>query len=76
MLVNLNNLGFCEQLKILGFILNPMWGFCSIGLKLLKLACCIDVIDNSKLFSNLCDDQLVNFFKKLASGFHFFLGFN
>ena len=39
MLVNLINLGFCEQLKILGFVLNPIWGFCSIGLKLMKLAC-------------------------------------
>ena len=27
------------------------------------------------MFSNLCDDQLVNFFKKLASGFHFFFFF-
>ena len=72
MLVNLINLGFCENLKILGFVLNPIWGFCSIGLKLMKLARWIDVIDHSKLFSNLCDDQLVNFFKKLASGFKFF----
>ena len=39
MLVNLNNLEFFEQLKILGFVLNPIWGFCSIGLKLIKLAC-------------------------------------
>ena len=39
MLVNLINLGFCEQLKILGFILNLIWRFCSIGLKLMKLAC-------------------------------------
>ena len=76
MLVNLINLGFCEKLKILGLVLNPIWGFCSIGLKLIKLACLFDVIDHSKLFSNLCDDQLVNLFKKLASGFHFFLGFS
>ena len=72
MLVNLINLGFCEQLKILGFVLNPIWRFCSVGLKLMKLACWIDVIGHSKLFSNLCDDQLVNFFNKLASGFEFF----
>ena len=39
MLVKLINLGFYEQLKILGFVLNPIWGFCSIGLKLMKLAC-------------------------------------
>ena len=51
-----------EELKILGLILNPIWGFCSIGLKLMKLACCFDVIDHSNLFSNLCDDQLVNLF--------------
>ena len=37
LLVNLINLGFYEELKILGFILNPIWGFCSIGLKLMKL---------------------------------------
>ena len=62
LLVNLINLGFYEELKILGFILNLIWGFCSIGLKLIKLACCFDVIDHSNLFSNLCDDQLVNLF--------------
>ena len=65
MLVNLVNLRLCEKLKILGFVLNPIWGFCSIGLKLMKLACWFDVIDHSKLFSNLCDDQLVNFFKNI-----------
>ena len=65
MLVNLINLGFCEKLKILGLVLKAIWGFCSIGLKLMKLACCIDVIDHSKLFSNLCDDQLVNFFRNV-----------
>ena len=64
LLVNLINLGFCEKLKILGFVLNPIWGFCSIGFKLMKLACCFDVIDHSKLFSNLCNDQLVNLKKK------------
>ena len=40
----------------------------------MKLACCFDVIDHSKLFSNLCNDQLVNLFKKLTSGFIFFFG--
>ena len=75
MLVNLINLGFCEKLKILGFVLNPIWGFCSIGLKLMKLACCFDVIDYSKLFSNLCNDQLVNLKKKKSSGVNFFLRF-
>ena len=72
MLVNLINLGFCEQLKILGFVLDPIWGFCSIRLKLMKLSCCFDVIDHSKLFSNLCNDQLVYFFKKNSSGINFF----
>ena len=33
-----------------------------MGLKLMKLTCCFDVIDHSNLFSNLCDDQLVNLF--------------
>ena len=72
MLVNLINLGFCEKLKILGLVLNLTWGFCSIGLKLTKLACWIDVIDHSKLFSNLCDDQLVNFFKNIQVVLKFF----
>ena len=76
LLVNLINLEFCEQLKILGFVLNPIWGFCSNGLILMKLAYWFDVIDHSKLFSNLCNDQLVNFFKKHSSGFNFFWGFS
>ena len=72
MLVNLINLGFCEQLKILGFVLNPIWGFCSIRLKLMKLACWFDVIDHSKLFSNLCNDQLVNISKNIQVVLIFF----
>ena len=64
-MVNLINLGFLWKIKTLGLVLNPIWGFCSIGLKLMKLACWIDIIDYSKLFSNLCDDQLVNFFKNI-----------
>ena len=47
LLINLINLGFYEKLKILGFMLNPIWGFCSIELKLMKLAYCFDVIDHS-----------------------------
>ena len=58
MLINLINLGFYEKLKILGLkilgfgwdivlCLNPIWGFCSIELKLMKLAYCFDVIDYS-----------------------------
>ena len=72
LLVNLINLWFYEELEILGFMLNPIWGFCSIGLKLMKLAACFDVIDYSNMFSNLCNNQLVNLFKKLTSGFKFF----
>ena len=41
------NLRFYEELKILGFMLNSIWGFCSIELKLIKLACYFDVIDHS-----------------------------
>ena len=74
-LVNLINLGFCEKLKILGFILNSIWGFCSIRLKLMKLAFWIDVIDYSKLFSLLCNDQLVNFFKNIQVVLIFFFFF-
>ena len=47
LLTNLINLGFYDELKILGFILDLIWGFCSIELKLTKLACCFDVIDHS-----------------------------
>ena len=47
LLINLINLRLYEKLKILGFMLNPIWGFCSIELKLMKLACCFDVIDHS-----------------------------
>ena len=41
----------------------------------MKLAFWIDVIDHSKLFSNLCDDQLVNFFKNIQVVLKFFWGF-
>ena len=40
----------------------PIWGFCSIRFKLIKLACWIDVIDHYFMNSTLCDDELVNFF--------------
>ena len=40
----------------------------------MKLACWIAVINHSKLFSNLCDDQLVNFFKNIQVVLKF-LGF-
>ena len=54
--------------------MNLILRFCSIGLKLMKLACWIAVINHSKLFSNLCDDQLVNFFKNIQVVLKF-LGF-
>ena len=57
-------------------MLNPIWGFCSIELKLIKLACCFDVIDHFNQFSNLCNGQLVIFLKKLTSGLNFFWGFS
>ena len=63
MLVNLINLGICEKLKILGFVINPNWGFCSNWVKLMKLACSIDVIGHYLLNSFLYDDQLVNIFQ-------------
>ena len=46
LLDNLINLGICEKLKILGLVLNPNWGFCSIWFNLMKLACWNDVIDH------------------------------
>ena len=46
LLDNLINLGICEKLKILGLVLNPNWGFCSIWFNLMKLACWLDVIDH------------------------------
>ena len=46
LLENLINLEICEKSKILGLILNPIWGFCSIWFYLIKLACWLDVIDH------------------------------
>ena len=46
MLIKLINLGFYEKLKILGFMLKSDLGIL-IELKLMKLACCFDVIDHS-----------------------------
>ena len=63
MLVNLINLGLCEKLKVLGFVINPIWGFCSNLTKLMKLVCSIDVIGHYFLKSILYDDQLVNIFQ-------------
>ena len=63
MLVNLINLGICVKLKILGFVIDPNWGFCSNWVKLMKLVGSIDVIGHFFLKSILYDDQLVNFFQ-------------
>ena len=38
----------------------PELGILFIRVKLMKLACWIDYFDHYKLFSTLCDDQLVN----------------
>ena len=46
LLENLINLEICEKSKILGLVLNPIWGFCSIWFNLMKLACWLDVIDH------------------------------
>ena len=46
MLVNSINLGFWDEFKILGLVLNSNWGFCSIRFNLMKLAYCLDVIDH------------------------------
>ena len=45
------------------------------GLKLMKLACCFDVIGHSNQFSSLCNDQLVNLFWKINKWIKFFLVF-
>ena len=41
----------------------------------MKLVCWFDIIDHSKLFSILWNDQLVNFFKNIQVVLIFFLGF-
>ena len=66
MLVNLINLGFCDEFKILGLVLNSNWGFCS------KLACYIDEIDHPYLFSLICDDQFVNLLQIVQVVFQIF----
>ena len=63
MMFNLINLVFCETLKILRLVFIQIWGFCSNWFQLIKLACCINVIDHYFMYSILCDDQLVNFLR-------------
>ena len=46
LLENLINLEICEKSKILGLVLNLIWGFSLIWFNLLKLTCWIDVIDH------------------------------
>ena len=76
LLSNLINLMLYEKLKNLGFMLNPIWGFCSIVLKLIKLACCFDVIDYSNQFSTCVMINWSIYFEKLTSGLNFFWGFS
>ena len=38
----------------------------------MKLAFRFDIIDHSKLFSNLCNDKLINFFKNIQVVLIFF----
>ena len=59
-MVSLINLGFCDKLKILGLVLNPIWRFLSKLVQLIKLACCSDVIDHYFMSSILCNDQFFN----------------
>ena len=57
-------------------MLNPIWAFCSIELKLMKLACCFDVIDHYNKFSTCVMINWSIYFEKLTSGLNFFWGFN
>ena len=52
-----------EKLKILGFEIDPNWGFCSIWVRLMKLACSIDVFGHKFLNSIMYNDQFVNIFQ-------------
>ena len=76
LLINLINLRLYVKLKILGFMLNTIWAFCSIELKLMKLACCFDVIDHYNKFSTCVMINWSIYFEKLTSGLNFFWGFN
>ena len=57
-------------------MLNPIWAFCSIELKLMKLACCFDVIDHYNKFYTCVMINWSIYFEKLTSGLNFFWGFN
>ena len=52
-----------EKLEILGFEFDPNWGFSSNWVKLMKLACQIDLFGHYFLNSIMCDDQFVNIFQ-------------
>ena len=52
-----------KLLKILGFVIDLNWGFCQNWVKLMKLACQIDVFGHQFLNSIMCDDQFVNIFQ-------------
>ena len=51
-----------EKLETLGFEIVPNWGFLSNWLKLMKLACQIDVFGHY-FCNSLNDDQFVNIFQ-------------
>ena len=52
-----------EKLEILAFEIVPNCGFLFNWLKLMKLACQIDVCGHYFLNSIMCDDQFVNSFQ-------------
>ena len=51
------------KLEFLGFEIDPNWGFLSNWVKLMKLACQIDVFGHYFFISIMCDDQFVNIFQ-------------
>ena len=53
-------------------MLNTIWAFCSIELKLMKLACCFDVIDHYNKFYTCVMINWSIYFEKLTSGLNFF----
>ena len=52
-----------EKLEILGFEIVSNWGFLSNWVKLMKLACQIDVFGHYFLNTIMCNDQFVNIFQ-------------
>ena len=50
------NLVIWEQFEILGLVTTRIWGFCSIGLNLVKLTCEINWLCHYMMISILCND--------------------